>query len=256
MSGALALNTPPFLTAPPDFASDFDAPAPPSILLTSIVNALNAESCKLFDISQALLSVSRLSTPMNNKIGDCINRAKDGIPYLNMMLPAAHQIIGLPQEVDVGFDTSIDTIDLLRDTTRLCCRLYMSIMKWKLCAAPEGVMELNYLMSRALACGVYWTPALQPLRLWTMIVFAISYTMEEVPEWVITEIVSSMEQSGLSTWNQVEATLHEIAWLDLPFCKVLNSVKEQVERNGKHSETETTSSMTSASISDDGVELQ
>jgi hypothetical protein len=205
---------------PVDFVQDFANPHQFGIL-DSITIAWNTSFVNLTDITVVLSTIAKMSQYINDIDGYPLIWQDEWFMSLRF-LPIFHQLLCLPRD---NLDkTSLNPEMIIREAVRLACITLFSIMNRKFRISPDGITRYrSRIMNLLIKFPVPWFP-FHSLRLWVLSIAGLVSVGKE-REWYIGEILNTMEQLGIASWNEVLMIVKAIVWVD-------GLLDEEVEKLG------------------------
>jgi hypothetical protein len=206
---SLTMDTPPRFQLPNDLIQDFDNPHR-FIGLDSATAAWNVEFAGQTDISVVLSDIARMAQFINDAAGSAFIWQDIWFMCLRF-LPIFHKLLSLPRDHLDQQNAKPGTA--IREVVRLTCIVLLSLMNRRFCITPDLVaMYKNQIPKLLINNPVDWS-SLSNLRLWVLVIAGLVAEGKE-RAWLVGEVLKTMDQLGLNTWNEAFSVVKEIIWLD------------------------------------------
>jgi hypothetical protein len=209
VNDSLATDTPPRFKLPNDLIHGFSDPHR-FVILDSTIAAWNTEHPDKADITLVLSNIARMAQLMNDTPGSAF--LWRDIWYMSLrFMPMFQQLLSVPRyNLD---EVNLEQGVVIREALRLTCIILLSMMNRKFCISPDGISMYRYrVMKLFINNPTDWFPFLN-LRLWVLVIAGLVAEGKQRRTWHIREIVSTMAQLGLNSWNEVLLNVKGITWV-------------------------------------------
>jgi hypothetical protein len=178
--------------------------------LDNIIAAWISEFADRADIMLVLPAIARMIQFINDTVKSPLFW-QDIWFMTRRFLPIFQQLLSLPKE-DLE-KSSIEAGAVIREVVRLTCIVLLGIMNRAYGNSPDGIEAHRYEVLQILKnIPANWSSFLS-LRLWVLVITGLVAEGGE-REWLIREILSTMRQLELGTWDEALSTVQGIIWVD------------------------------------------
>jgi len=117
----------------------------------------------------------------------------------------------------------------MREAIRLACLVFFAFVKRQFRIRPDGIdHHKNKITTLLLQHPISWFPFLD-LRLWVLVIEALAIDSDE-RVWHVAEILDTMQELGLTAWDEAFEVVKGIIWVDELFSSRANVIGKELER--------------------------